>query len=345
MNLKECLIRKTPYIIAEMSANHANDLETALKIVEAAHDSGADCLKTQIYTPDSLTIDCNSDDFKITSGLWNGYSLYELYSDAAMPLEWQSLICNKCKEIGIDYLGTAFDKTGVDILCDLESEAIKIASFEIVDLPLISYAASMGKTMIISCGMSSKDEIWDAVNTCLEAGNNDIILLKCSSAYPADESQLNLLTIKDMAMEFKLPVGYSDHSIGNIAGVTAIALGACVLEKHVCLDRTIPSADASFSMEPDEFRSYVRDIRTASKMMGNVAYGSSESEQDSLVFRRSIYAIKDIEKGDRFTKDNIGIIRPGYGIKPKYYNRLLGNVSARRVLRGEPIKEMDLGDG
>lgn len=342
MKLKSYLQQGKTYIVAEMSANHANDLETAMRIVDAAKQAGADCLKTQVYSADTLTIRCDSDLFRIKGGLWSGQTLYDLYEHAGMPLEWHEVIFQKCREVGIDYLGTAFDRTSVDLLVRLGVEAIKIASFEAIDIPLIEYAASFGKTMIISCGMCSKDEIRDAIDACRRAGNKDIILMKCSSHYPAKPEGLNLNTIPVMASEFGVPVGFSDHSLGTIGAVVAYSLGACVIEKHFCLDRSIQTEDASFSMDPDAFAKLVQDIRFAEMAEGGVQFGCSEEERSSVIFRRSLFAVEEIAAGDVFTPHNIRSIRPGYGISPKYYSQLIGKKAARHFQKGEPLTMADL---
>jgi pseudaminic acid synthase len=342
MNLKKYLQENRTYVIAEMSANHAKDLSVALQIVDAAKSAGADCLKTQTYTADTLTINSSKESFRISEGLWNGKTVYDLYSNAYMPWEWNATIYDRCKALGIDYLSTAFDTTSVDYLIELGVEAIKIASFEIVDIPLVTYAASKGKTMILSCGMCSRGEIHDAVKACYSVGNKDVILMKCSSEYPANVNNLNLNTIPDMIQTFGLPTGFSDHSLGSASAVVATCLGASIIEKHFCLDKEIQTPDCEFSMDPLEFRKMVCEIRTAEIARGHVYYGLSSTEQESLVFRRSLYAIKDITVGECFSKENIRSIRPGYGIAPKYLNRLLGKTSARIIEKGEPIQWIDL---
>ena len=327
-----------------MSANHAQDLSIALKMVEEAKKAGADCLKTQTYTADTLTIRCGRKDFLIDEGLWKGKTLYDLYNSAYMPWEWNIEIQKKCKEVGIDFLSTAFDKTSVDFLVDLGVDAIKIASFEIIDIPLIKYAASKGKTMILSCGMCSVDEIYQVIQACLSVGNTDIILMKCSSEYPAEPANLNLLTIVDMKRRFQYPIGFSDHSMGSVSSIVAVGLGAVVLEKHFCLDKKISTADVAFSMDPREFSEFVSGIRTAEQTVGKIYYGLSEKEKESLVFRKSLYAVMDIEPGDIFSEENVRSIRPGYGISPAYQEMLIGKSAKRKINAGEPIVWNDIKD-
>lgn len=341
MNLLPTIQRNAVYTIAEMSANHAGKLANALAIVEAAKNAGADCLKIQTYTADTLTIDCDNEYFRIQGGLWDGYKLYDLYKDAYTPWEWQGAIKRRCDELGIDFLSTPFDRTAVDFLASLGVEAYKIASFELVDIPLIEYAASKGKPMIISCGMGSVEEIWDAVHACRRMGNEQIVLLKCCSEYPANYADMRLSTITDMRARFGVPVGLSDHSLGNLAAVVGVSLGACVIEKHFCLDRSIPNPDCAFSMEPDEFAEMVKRVRDAAAIRGEASYALTESEKASTVFRRSIFAVKDIQKGEPFTEENVRVIRPGYGRKPKHYDTLLQQTAKRAIPAGTPIQDED----
>lgn len=327
-----------PYFIAEMSANHGNDLDMALRIVDAAAEAGADCLKVQTYTADSLTLDCDNDLFRIKGGLWDGRRLYELYADASLPYEWHEPIRDRCIKHEMDFLSTPFDFEAVDFLNDLGVSAFKIASFELVDIPLLEYAASKGKTMIISTGMGSVEEIHDAVDVIRSAGNDDIVLLCCCSEYPANPTDMNLARIPDMRKRFGCYVGFSDHSMGYIADVTAAALGACLIEKHFCLGREIKTADSDFSMTPSEYRAMVDAVNDAVDAVGEPSYELSERETLSLAFRRSIFACADIAEGDYFTLDNIRIVRPGYGAKPKYYKDLLGSPASRDYCFGDPIQ-------
>lgn len=342
MKLWDSVEKKKTYIIAEMSANHAGELETAKEIIRQAKLAGADCLKIQTYTADTLTIDCKNDYFEIHSGLWEKQYLYDLYEKAATPWEWQLELKAECDKHGLDFLSTPFDSTSVDFLCQIGVGAFKIASFEIVDLPLIAYAASKMKPMILSCGMATKEEISDAMAACRKQGNDQIILLKCCSAYPADLRDMNLLTIADMIKEFQVPVGLSDHSLGNVAAIVGCSLGAAVIEKHFCLTREIATPDSDFSLTPEEFHALVQAVRDTESVKGSIKYGPTDHEKESMNFRRSIFAVKDIKKGERFTPENMKIIRPGHGLAPKCFESLLDRKSPRDIQRGEPIKKSDL---
>ncbi len=325
------------YIIAEMSANHAGSIERAKEIIRAAKDAGADCIKIQTYTPDTLTIDCHNEYFQVKNGTWEGENLYNLYGKAYTPWEWQKELKEEADRIGIDFFSTPFDKSAVDFLEEIGSEFYKIASFEMIDLPLIEYVASKGKPIIMSTGMASLEEIKEAVDTVKNAGNNQLVLLKCSSAYPAISDDMHLATIRDMKERFELPIGLSDHSMGSLGATVAVSLGANVIEKHFCLSREIDNPDASFSMTPEEFKQMVQDVRNVEKALGVPTYGVSKQEESSMVFRRSIFVTKDVNKGDVFTEENTRIIRPGYGIKPKYFKDILGTVAAEDVKRGTPF--------
>lgn len=329
-------IEKT-YIIAEMSANHAGSLERAKEIIHAAKEAGADCIKIQTYTPDTITINCDNKFFHIDNGTWEGENLYQLYEKAFTPWEWQAELKNEAEKIGIDFFSTPFDKTAVDFLEDIGVAFYKIASFEVVDIPLIEYVASKGKPIIMSTGMASLGEIEEAVQAIRSQGNDKIALLRCASAYPAITDEMNLATMVNMKETFGVPVGLSDHSMGSVGAVTAVALGASIIEKHFCLDRAIDNPDASFSMNPSEFQQMVKDIRQAEKAIGNVRYGASEQEKDSVVFRKSIFCVKDMHAGDILTTDNIRVIRPGYGMKPIFYHDILGKHATRDIKRGTPI--------
>ena len=324
------------YVIAEMSANHGGSLENALEIVRQTAKAGADCLKIQTYTADSLTIDCDKEYFKINGGLWDGYNLYELYQDAGTPYEWHNAIKDECDKCGIDFLSTPFDNDAVDFLESLGVEAYKIASFELNDIMLIEYAASKGKPMIMSCGMASVDEIQDAVDACRRAGNDQIVLLKCCSEYPANWEDMHLGNIPDMKKRFKVHVGLSDHSFGSIGAVVAVSLGARVIEKHVKIDG-IESADSAFSMTIDEFTKMIKDVNDACAISKGPDYSLSPKEQASTVFRRSLFAVKDINPGDVISTDNVRSIRPGYGIAPKNFKNMIGKKASVFVKRGEPI--------
>lgn len=330
------------YVIAEMSANHAGKLENAMALIEEAKKAGADCLKIQTYTSDTMTIDCDNEYFQIHGGLWDGYNLYALYQDAYTPWEWQGQIKEACEAAGMDFLSTPFDKTATDFLEELGVDAYKIASFELVDIPLIEYVASKGKPMIISCGMSTQEEIQDALDACYRVGNKQVVLLKCCSEYPANWKDMHVANIPDMKEKFGVPVGLSDHSAGDIAAIVAVSMGACVVEKHMCLSRSIPNPDAAFSMEPDEFKKMVDDINDALAIKGTVSYGATTKEVDNLQFRRSLFAVADIHEGDVFTEENIRSIRPSNGLRPVYMKELLGKKAKRDIAFGMPLTEEDL---
>lgn len=333
------------YIIAEMSANHAGSLEYAKQIIHAAKEAGADCIKIQTYTADTLTIDCDNKYFRIDDGTWAGENLYQLYKKAYTPWEWQEELKRETEDLDLDFLSTPFDKSSVDFLEDLGLEFYKIASFELVDIPLIEYIATKGKPIILSTGMGTRGEIEEAVTAIKAQGNDKIVLLRCASAYPAISDEMNLSTIKDMKEYFGFPVGLSDHSLGSVAAVTAVALGAKVIEKHFCLSRAIENPDSSFSMEPQEFKQMVEDIRLAEKAVGIVKYGPMSQEENSIVFRRSIFAVKNIEAGEKITEENIRIIRPGYGLKPKDYKKVIGMRAKERISYGEPLSYEKLEEG
>lgn len=340
--LKEKLAAGEPYFIAEMSANHGGSLERALAIVDAAAGAGADCLKVQTYTADTLTLDCDNEWFRIRGGLWDGRTLHDLYSEGSFPWEWHGAVRDRCAELGMDFLSTPFDETAVDFLVELGVDAIKIASFELTDIPLIEYAASKGRTMILSTGMGTVGEISDAVAACRDMGNKDVLLLRCCSEYPASFADMDLASIPDMAERFDCPVGFSDHSMGHVADVAAAALGARVIEKHFCLTRDDPTPDSAFSMEPDEFRAMVDAVREAVAAVGTPRYGAVGAQKDSTVFRRSVFASADIAVGEPFAGDNVRIVRPGYGLSPKHYRELLGKPAKRGYAFGEPIGEEEL---
>ena len=325
------------YVIAEMSANHAGDIVRAKEIIHAAKEAGADCIKIQTYTPDTLTIDCDNKYFHISDGTWNGENLYQLYQKAYTPWEWQKELFEEAKKTGIDFFSTPFDNSAVDFLESIGIGFYKIASFELVDIPLIEYVASKGKPIIMSTGMATLAEIEDAVNAVRSQNNNDLALLRCASAYPAITDEMNLLTMQNMGQTFNVPYGLSDHSMGSVGAVTAVALGASVIEKHFCLDRAIENPDSSFSMNPEEFKKMVSDIRQAEKAIGRIKYGPSEQEQQNLKFRRSIFCVKDIRKGEKLTEENIRIIRPGYGLPPKYFSDILGQTALEDIKRGTPL--------
>lgn len=333
------------YIIAEMSANHAGSLERAKEIIHCAKEAGADCIKIQTYTPDTLTIDCHNQYFQVQNGTWEGENLYSLYGKAYTPWEWQQELKEEAERVGIDFLSTPFDTTSVDFLEELGLEFYKVASFEMVDLPLLRYIASKGKPIILSTGMGALEEIREAVEAVYSTGNRQLAILKCSSAYPADPGQMNLRTIADMRERFAIPVGLSDHSMGSLSATTAVAMGASIIEKHFCISRDIENPDASFSMTPEEFRRMVEDIRKVEETLGVPRYGVSPQEESSMVFRRSVFAVKDIEEGQALTSENIRVIRPGYGLKPKYYEDLLTMRAGKRMERGTPLSFGSIREG
>lgn len=327
------------YTIAEMSANHAGKLENALQIVHAAKEAGADCLKIQTYTADTLTLNCDNEYFKIKEGLWAGNTLYHLYEQAYTPWEWQPEIKRECERLDIDFLSTPFDSSAVDFLEELGVEFYKIASFELVDIPLIEYVATKGKPIIMSTGMASLEEIEEAVSACKRMGNEQIVLLRCSSSYPAISDDMNLQTMVDMGLVFGVPVGLSDHSMGSVAAIAAVALGASVIEKHFCLSRTIENPDSSFSLEPAEFKQMVMDVQAAKRSIGKVDYGPTQAEKGNLAFRRSIFSTSDIKQGELLSESNIRCIRPSHGMKPKYFKGLLGKQAKVDIPFGTPIHE------
>lgn len=331
---------KELYFIAEMSANHGGLLSNALEIVQQAKGAGADCLKIQTYTADTMTIDSDKTDFRIKGGLWDGYSLYNLYKTALTPYEWHEPIKKECERVGLDFLSTPFDSSAVDFLEKIGVEAYKIASYELVDIPLIKYVASKHKPMIISVGMGSIEEIQDCIDACKSQGNEQIILLKCCSEYPAPWKDMKLGNIPDMRDRWGYPVGLSDHSFGSLGAVVGVSLGACVIEKHVKLDG-VKSVDSEFSMSMAEYRSMIEDCRNAKMIAAGPDYTLTENEQASTVFRRSIYAVSDIKEGQEFKRENVRVIRPGYGLKPKYYEELIGAKAKRNIGRGDAIQWSD----
>lgn len=342
MKLYDKLKNNEVYIIAEMSANHGGKIENAFRIIEEAAKAGADCVKIQTYTADTLTINCTDDPYIIKGGLWDGYNFYQLYREAYTPWEWQSDLKKKCEEVGVDFLSTPFDPTAVDFLEELGVEFYKIASFELVDIPLIEYVASKGKPIVMSCGMGSIEEIEEALDACKRQNNENVVLLKCCSQYPAQYEDMNVSVIPDMKERFKKPVGLSDHSFGSLAPVVAVSMGAQIIEKHVCLNKEIESADAGFSMTMEEFAEMVKDVRNAAIIKGRPTYELTEHEKNGLGGRRSLVAVKDIKEGEIFTKENVRSIRPAIGIKPKYYNHLLGKEAKKAYQFGEPISEVEI---
>jgi len=318
------------YIIAELSANHNGVLQNALDTIKAAKEIGVNCIKVQTYTANTMTLNCKKDDFIVKGGtLWDGKSMYELYEWAHTPWEWHKELFEYAREIGIDIFSSPFDKSAVDFLEQFEPSAYKIASFEITDYELIRYTASKGRPMIISTGIATIDEIQDAVDICRNEGNEDIILLKCTSAYPAPLDEANLKTIPNLAETFDVVSGFSDHTLGSTAPIVAVTLGAKVIEKHFIVDKSIGGADADFSMDKEEFATMIKVIRDTEKLLGKVDYSMTEQKKKSRQFSRSLYVAKDIKKGEVFTKENIRSVRPGYGMHPKYLKDILGKVADR----------------
>lgn len=325
------------YIIAEMSANHGGDKNRAKEIIHAAKEAGADCIKIQTYTPDTMTIDSDKEYFEIKNGTWKGENLYKLYGKAYTPWEWQAELKEEAEKIGLDFFSTPYEETSVDFLEELGVEFYKVASFEVTHIPFLKYLASKRKPIIMSTGMATLGEIEEAVQAIRSEGNEELALLKCSSAYPAVSEDMNLKTIKNLEETFGVPAGLSDHSLGSIAAVTAVAMGAKIIEKHFCLSRDIKTPDFSFSMEPAEFRKMVDDIRAAERAIDYVCYELSEKEKTSRIFRRSIFAVKNIKKGEKLTENNIRVIRPGHGLDPKYWQEVLGKKAAEDIEKGTPL--------
>lgn len=343
MSIFETIESGKIYFIAEMSGNHGGDLNKALDIVRAAAKAGASCLKTQTFTPDTITLNSNSEDFlALKDSLWEGRTLYDLYEEAHTPWEWMPIIKSECEALGMDFLSSVFDFSSIDYLESLSVSAYKIASPELVDLPLIQYAASMMKPIIISCGMGSKKEIGDAVNACKSVGNEQVILLKCTSEYPAVYDDMNISVIPDMKKRFGCEVGLSDHSLGYVADVAAVSMGASVIEKHFCITRDNETVDSAFSMEYDEYAEMVYNVKLAKLAIGTTSYELSDNEKKGLPGRRSLYAAADIKKGDTFTHKNVRSIRPAYGLEPKYSDMLMGKKSPRDIPFAHPIKLSDL---
>ncbi|MED1441246.1 pseudaminic acid synthase [Aeribacillus composti] len=328
-----------PFIIAEMSGNHNQSLERALAIVEAASKAGAHALKIQTYTADTMTLNLENPEFKIedSDSLWKGHTLYQLYQQAYTPWEWHKPIFDRARELGMIPFSTPFDETAVDFLEELDVPMYKIASFENTDIPLIKKVASTGKPMIISTGMATVAELDETVRAAREAGCKDLVLLKCTSTYPASPENTNILTIPHMRELFDCQVGLSDHTMGVGVAVASVALGATVIEKHFTLSRADGGVDAAFSMEPDEMKALVAETERAWQALGEVKYGPTEKEKASLKFRRSIYVAKDIKAGEKFTKENIRVIRPGYGLEPKYFEKIIGLTANKDLKAGTPL--------
>jgi len=326
------------YIIAEVSANHNQDFDQAVRIIEAAKEAGADAVKLQTYTPDTLTIDCDNQYFQIGAGtIWEGRNLYDLYGEAYTPWEWQPKLKKIANDLGLDLFSTPFDSSSVDFLEQMDVPVFKIASFEIVDLPLIQRIARTGKPIIMSTGMATLSEIDEAVQTIRGVGNTQLVLLKCTSAYPSPPEEMNLRTIPHLAQAFDVPVGLSDHTLGIAVPVAAVALGACVIEKHLTLSRSVPGPDSVFSLEPHELKAMVEGVRVAEKALGKVSYEVTEREAASRVFRRSLFVVKDMQAGEVFSTENVRSIRPGYGLHTRHVDQVLGRRAAVDLPSGTPL--------
>jgi len=339
--------RYEPYIIAEMSANHNGDINTAFRIIEEAKKAGADAVKIQTYTPDTITLNSDLPDFQIKGGLWNGKTLYELYEWAHTPWEWHKPLFEHAKKVGIPIFSSPFDTTAVDLLENLNAPAYKIASFEAVDLPLIRYVAATGKPMIISTGMADAEEIQEAITAAREGGCRELAILHCVSGYPAPAEDYNLRTIGDMIERFGLVTGLSDHTLDNTTAIASVVLGASIIEKHFTLDRNGGGPDDSFSLEPDGLAQLRSNSATAWRALGTVNYGRKSSEIGNIQFRRSLYFVKDLEPGEIISQDAVKSVRPGYGLLPKYFEEVVGKRTARSVVRNTPVKQEYIckGDG
>lgn len=331
-----------PYVIAELSANHNGKLETALNIVEEAFRSGADAVKLQTYTADTITLDCNDKEFQIEGGLWDGRTLYDLYQQAHMPWEWHRPLFDRARELGITIFSSPFDTSAVDFLEELGAPAYKIASFEAVDLPLIKYVANTGKPMIISTGLADLFEIEEAIEAAYAGGCNELAILHCVSGYPAPASDYNLRSIPNLIEKFNLVTGLSDHTIGNTTAIASVAVGGSIIEKHFTLDRNGGGPDDSFSMEPREMTLLCQDALTAWQAMGTVNYDAKSSEKGNMQFRRSLYFVQDLEVGDVITDVSVRSVRPGFGLPPKFLDRVIGCRTSRKIRKNTPVHLSDL---
>jgi len=326
------------YVVAELSANHNQDFNHAVRIIEAAKQAGADAVKLQTYTSDTITIASDREEFRISGGtLWDGRTLHSLYGQAYMPWEWQPKLKRVAEDLGMACFSSAFDATAVDFLEEMNVPAHKVASFELVDIPLIRKMARTGKPLIMSTGMATVEEIEEALQAAREAGATQIALLKCTSAYPASPLEMNLRTIPEMALRFEVSVGLSDHTLGVAAPVAAVALGACIVEKHLTLSRSVPGPDCAFSLEPEEFKTMVLTVRTAEEALGEVHFGLSGREETSRAFRRSLFVVQDVRQGEMFTAANVRSIRPGNGLHPRHLAEVLGKQAAQGIKRGTPL--------
>lgn len=331
INGRKISAKHEPYVIAELSANHNGSLETAFTLLNVAKNSGASAVKLQTYTADTITLNCDSDEFRIKSGLWEGRTLYDLYQEAHMPWEWHKPLFDYARELDITIFSSPFDRTAVDLLEDLNAPAYKIASFEAVDLPLIKYVAATGKPMIISTGMADKEEIAEAVQAAYDGGCKELAILHCVSGYPAPAEDYNLRTILDMGSSFNIPVGLSDHTLDNTTAIASVVLGASIIEKHFTLDRNGGGPDDSFSLEPEDLKQLCVGAKTAWQALGQVDYGRKSSEQGNAQFRRSLYFVKDMKAGDVIDETCIRSVRPGFGLAPKFYDDILGKTLVQDV--------------
>jgi N-acetylneuraminate synthase len=325
------------YVIAEVSANHHQKFDQAVKLVHAAKAAGCDAVKLQTYTPDTMTIACSRPEFRIAGTIWDGRNLHELYGEAYTPWEWQPRLQHVANDLGLDLFSSPFDATAVDFLEAMNVPAHKVASFELVDIPLIQKMARTGKPLIMSTGMATVEEIDEAMQAAREAGATQIALLKCTSSYPAPAEEMNLRTIPELARRFGVPAGLSDHTMGIAVPVAAVALGACIIEKHLTLSRAQPGPDSSFSLEPHEFKAMVDAVRVAEKALGEVHFGCSPKEASSRVFRRSLFVVRDLKRGDLFTAENVRSIRPGHGLHTRHLPEVLGRPAACDIERGTPL--------
>lgn len=327
------------FIIAELSANHMNDFDIAVKTIEAIAESGADAVKFQTFTPDTITLNCDNEYFHIKQGtVWDGQLLYDLYEDAYMPWDWQPKLKKIAEDLGLIVFSSPFDKTSVDLLEDMDVPAYKIASFEITDIPLIKYVAGKNKPIIISTGIAEKEDIELAIETCLKEGNDKIAILKCTSSYPAPYEEINLKTINDMEKKFNTTVGLSDHTLGDEIAIAAVTLGAKIIEKHFILDKKLGGPDCEFSMEPQEFKKMVTAIRNTEKALGTVSYNLSDKTRKNREFSRSLFVVKNIKKGELITEENVRSVRPGFGLHPKYLEEVLGKKAKKDLEKGTPFK-------
>jgi pseudaminic acid synthase len=325
------------YIIAEMSANHNQDFNQAVEIIKAAKKAGADAVKLQTYTPDTMTIDCDNEYFRIKGTIWEGRNLYDLYGEAYTPWDWQPELKEVANGLGLDFFSTPFDETAVDFLESMDVPVYKVASFEVVDIPLLKKITRTGKPIIMSTGMATLSEIDEAVETIRDAGGTQLALLKCTSTYPASPEEMNLRSIPHLAEAFNVPTGLSDHTLGIAVPIAAVALGACIIEKHFTLSRKFPGPDSVFSLEPQEFKEMVDAGRVVEKALVKVHYGVSEREKESRVFRRSLFVVEDIKAGEKFTTENVRSIRPGYGLHTRYLEKVFGRYASQDIKCGTPL--------